>query len=215
MEKTKILIIEDHPMFRERVAQVINAEDDMQLVAEADTIESARAALSNSEVNFLIVDVSLAGENALSFVKELREQKNETPILVLSMHEESIYAERALRSGANGYITKNQAAGNVISAIRRVRSGDVYLSEKATSDLAKRLQSGRPGATRAWNRLTDREIDVLRLLGEGRTTREIAESLKLGVSSVDTYRARIKEKMNLRNGVELQHFATLWAAENK
>jgi DNA-binding NarL/FixJ family response regulator len=132
------------------------------------------------------------------------------------MHEESLYAERALHAGATGYITKHQAADEVLSAIRRVLAGEVYLSEKMTSGFLKSLTSaGVKTISRAIDRLTDRELEVLDLIGSGQTTRQIADKLQLGVATVDTYRARIKEKMNFRNAAELQHFAIRWVRERE
>jgi DNA-binding NarL/FixJ family response regulator len=132
------------------------------------------------------------------------------------MHEESLYAERALHAGATGYITKHQAADEVLSAIRRVLAGEVYLSEKMTSGFLKSLTSaGVKTISRAIDRLTDRELEVLDLIGCGQTTRQIADKLQLGVATVDTYRARIKEKMNFRNAAELQHFAIRWVRERE
>ena len=166
--------------------------------------------------DLLIVDISLQGTGGLELIKQCRALSMKIPILVLSMHDESLYAERALRAGANGYITKRQPAGEVLAAIRRVRAGEVYLSEKMTAGVLRTLPGG--GVTtvpKPIDRLTDREMEVLELIGRGRTTREIAAALQLGVATVDTYRARIKEKMNFRNAVELQHFAIRWLRERE
>ena len=207
-KKIRVIIVEDHPMFRERLAQLINAEKDLELAGEADSFDDAIRLVRDSQPDLALVDVTLKGGSGLVLINALRGSGFSAPILVLSMHEESLYAERAIRAGANGYITKHRASSDVLLAIRRVLSGEMYLSEKMTSDLARTLsRSGKWGPSRSLGRLTDRETEVLRLIGQGQTTREIADALGIGIASVDTYRARIKEKMNLRNGTELQHFA--------
>ena len=161
-------------------------------------------------------DITLKGSSGLELIKSIKALSIGVPVLVLSMHEESLYAERALHAGATGYITKHQAADEVLSAIRRVLAGEVYLSEKMTSGFLKSLTSaGVKTISRAIDRLTDRELEVLDLIGSGQTTRQIADKLQLGVATVDTYRARIKEKMNFRNAAELQHFAIRWVRERE
>ncbi len=203
-------------MFRDRLAQIINHEPDLEVCGEADDVPGAIEILQKSLPGLLIVDISLQGTSGLELIKQCRTLSMKIPILVLSMHDESLYAERALRAGANGYITKRQPAGEVLAAIRRVRAGDVYLSEKMTAGVLRTLPGG--GVTtvpKPIDRLTDREMEVLELIGRGRTTREIAGTLQLGVATVDTYRARIKEKMNFRNAVELQHFAIRWLRERE
>jgi DNA-binding NarL/FixJ family response regulator len=195
-------------MFRERLAQIINAEDDLEMGGEAESCEEALRLVRETEPDLALVDVTLRGGSGLVVITALRKAGFTAPIVVLSMHEESLYAERAIRAGANGYITKHRASGEVLSAIRRLLGGDIYLSEKMTTELARSVsRSGKWGPSRSLGRLTERESEVLRLIGQGRTTREIAQTLGVGVASIDTYRARIKEKMNLRNGTELQHFA--------
>ena len=131
------------------------------------------------------------------------------------MHDEALYAERALRSGASGYITKHESADNVLLAIRRVLAGDVYLSGTLTSAFLKGLTGGLKGTSQPLDRLTDRELEILELIGRGHATRRIAEALRLGMATVDTYRARIKEKMNFRSGTELQHFAIRWVRDHE
>ena len=162
------------------------------------------------------MDISLPGTGGLELIKQSRALSVKTPILVLSMHDETLYAERAFRAGANGYITKRQPASEIVTAIRRVLAGEVYLSAEMTAGVLSNLpQGGIKNVPRPIDRLTDRELEVLELIGRGRTTREIAETLSLGVATIDTYRARIKEKMNFRNAVELQHFAVRWYKERE
>lgn len=214
--KERVVVVDDHPLFRDRLAQIINHEPDLEVCGEADDVPSAIAMLQSSSPGLLIVDISLQGTSGLELIKQCRALSMKIPILVLSMHDESLYAERALRAGANGYITKRQPAVEVLAAIRRVRTGEVYLSDKMTAGVLRTLPGGSTKPVpRPIDRLTDREMEVLELIGQGRTTREIAATLQLGVATVDTYRARIKEKMNFRNAVELQHFAIRWLRERE
>ena len=214
--KKKVVIVDDHPLFRERLAQLINHELDMEVTGEAESAKDAIQQIRNAPPDLAIVDITLNESSGLELIKSIRALSIGMPVLVLSMHEESLYAERALRAGATGYITKNQAADEVILAIRRVLAGEVYLSEKMTSGFLKSLTAtGVKGIARAFDRITDRELEVLDLIGRGHTTRQIADKLQLGVATVDTYRARIKEKMNFRNAAELQHFAIRWVRERE
>jgi DNA-binding NarL/FixJ family response regulator len=214
--KIKVVIVDDHPLFRERLAQLINHEPDMEVTGESDTAEDAIQLIRNRSPDLAIIDITLKGSSGLELIKSIKALSIGVPVLVLSMHEESLYAERALHAGATGYITKHQAADEVLSAIRRVLAGEVYLSEKMTSGFLKSLTSaGVKTISRAIDRLTDRELEVLDLIGRGQTTRQVADKLQLGVATVDTYRARIKEKMNFRNAAELQHFAIRWVRERE
>jgi DNA-binding NarL/FixJ family response regulator len=214
--KKNVVIVDDHPLFRERLAQLINHEADMEVIGETDTAEEAIQLIRNTSPDLAIIDITLKGSSGLELIKSIKALSAGVPVLVLSMHEESLYAERTLRAGATGYITKHQAADEVLSAIRRVLAGEVYLSEKMTSGFLKALTStGVKNMSRAVDRLTDRELEVLDLIGRGQTTRQVADKLQLGVATVDTYRARIKEKMNFRNAAELQHFAIRWVRERE
>ena len=214
--KDRVVVVDDHPLFRDRLKQIINHEPDLEVCGEAGDVNGAIAILQNTSPGLMIVDISLQGSSGVELIKQCRARDIKIPILVLSMHDESLYAERALRAGANGYITKRQPADEVLTAIRRVRMGEVYLSDKMTAGVLRTLSgSGFKNTPRPIDRLADREMEVLELIGLGRTTREIAATLQLGVATVDTYRARIKEKMNFRNAVELQHFATRWLRERE
>lgn len=220
-DKLRVVVVDDHPMFRDRLSQIINHELDMSVCGEAEDAQQALQTIQQTTPDLAIVDITLNGNSGLELIKSIRALSLRIPILVLSMHDESLYAERALRAGANGYITKRQPAVEVVSAIRRVLAGEVYLSEKMTAGFLRTLTtaggsaSGLKEYSQPINRLTDRELEVLELIGLGRTTREIAGALQLGVATVDTYRARIKEKMNFRNAVELQHFAIRWVRERE
>jgi DNA-binding NarL/FixJ family response regulator len=215
-KKSKIVIVEDHPMFRERLVQLIRGEPDLECCGEADSPGEATRIIRETAPDLVLVDLTLRGGSGLVLIKALRALGLELQFLVLSMHEEALYAERAVRSGANGYITKHRPSSEVLVAIRRVLSGEIYLSERITSELARSLSgSGKWGSRAVSSRLSEREVEVLRLIGRGHSTREIAEALSVGVASVDTYRARIKVKMNLRHGTELQHFAIQWLSDHE
>jgi DNA-binding NarL/FixJ family response regulator len=215
-KKKKVVVVDDHPLFRERLAQLINHDLDMEVIGEAESAKDAIQLIRNISPDLAIVDITLKDSSGLELIKSIRALSIGMPVLVLSMHEESLYAERALRAGANGYITKHQTADEVLLAIRRVLAGEVYLSEKMTSGFLKSLTAtGVKSITRAFDRITDRELEVLDLIGRGHTTRQIADKLQLGAATVDTYRARIKEKMNFRNAAELQHFAIRWVRERE
>jgi DNA-binding NarL/FixJ family response regulator len=214
-KKERVVIVDDHPLFRERLAELINQELDMEVCGEAEDAQQAIDLIRNTSPDLAIVDITLKGSSGLELIKSIKALPIGVLVLVLSMHDESLYAERALRAGATGYITKNEAADKVLLAIRRVLAGEVYLSETTTSVFLRSLTTGMKNSPRPLDRLTDRELEVLELIGRGHTTRQIAETLKLGVATVDTYRARIKEKMNFRNATELQHFAIRWVRERE
>jgi len=212
--KKKIVLVEDHPLFRERLAHLINKDLGMAVCGEADNIHEALALITATSPDVVIVDITLRGSSGLELAKDIRAQRLPTLVLMLSMHEESLYAERALRAGARGYIMKNQASSEIIHAIRRVLSGDVYVSERVTSMLLHGLARKPSSMTVSGiESLTDRELEVLQLTGRGRNTREIAEAMHLGETTVDTYRARIKAKLGLKNAAELYQRAAEWVQE--
>ncbi len=214
--KARVVVVDDHPLFRERLCQLINNEQDMEICGEAESAQPALQIIRETEPNLAIVDITLKTSSGLELIKSIRALSIGVPVLVLSMHDESLYAERALRAGAMGYITKSQEAAQILLAVRSVLNGKIYLSEEMTSGFLKSLTAtGGKAVARPLDRLTDRELQVLDLIGRGRTSRDIAELLKLGVATVDTYRARIKEKMNFCNGMELQHFAIRWLSERE
>jgi DNA-binding NarL/FixJ family response regulator len=213
-KQTKVLLVEDHPMFRERVAHLINKAEDMLVCGETDNIQKAMEMILETKPDIAIVDLTLNGANGLELIKNLKAHGIQIPVLVLSMHDETLYAQRVLRAGARGYITKQEASSQVMAAIRRVLSGDVYLSDRLTAKiLAKMTAPDAPPDDFKVNLLTDRELEIFQLIGNGFTTREISEKLNLGLTTIDTYRARIKEKLELRSGIELFRRASEWAKE--
>jgi DNA-binding NarL/FixJ family response regulator len=211
----QVLLVEDHPMFRERLAAIISKRGDMKVCGEADNVHDAIELTESLRPNIAIVDITLRGSNGLDLLKDLKARGIEMPVLVLSMHDEAIYAERVLRAGARGYITKYEASSEVMAAIEQVLSGEVYLSRQMTNSMLGRFAGGRKAADPGdVSILTDRELDVFQRIGRGETPRDIAAALHVGVTTVDTYRARIKEKLGLKKGNELQRRAMVWVQEN-
>lgn len=210
--KKKVLIVDDHPIVREGLADLINKEEDVVVCGCAENIPQAMKAIKKLKPDVVTVDISLEDASGLELIKDIKTQYPGLPILALSMHKESFYAERAIRAGAKGYITKKQATKKVITAIRKVLGGRLYLSEKMKDKLVYSLVGGDESDTgdSPTDSLTDRELEVFSLFGQGRGTRQIAEELYLSVKTIETYRSRIKEKLNLSSGSELLQYAFQW-----
>lgn len=214
-KQIKVVLVEDHPMFRERLAQLINRDLQMVVCGEAENIADAMRIIEESKPDIAIVDITLSGSSGLELIKDLRAQGNNVPVLVLSMHDESLYAERSLRAGAKGYITKNEASSKVKLAIQSVLRGDVYLSPRMTTVVLQKLsKSGAEVKVTGIASLTDRELEVFRFLGHGHNSREIAEELGLGDTTVNSYRFRIRQKLGIKNSAELYSQATQWVKEH-
>ncbi len=211
MEKKKILLVEDHPLFRAMLAQLIGEDLGMTVCGEADNIKSALALIEETQPDAAIVDLTLQGSSGLELLKDLKARHIHLPVLVLSMHAESLYAERVLRAGAMGYITKEESPAAVLAAIQQVLAGQIYVSPQVNGAILGRLgyadEAERPSGV---DLLSDREIEVFQLVGSGLNSREIAERLSLGPTTVDSYRARIKEKLGIRNAAELYQRAAQW-----
>ncbi len=209
--KARIVIVDDHPIVREGLADLINKEDDLVVCGEAEDAYQAMAVIRELEPDVAIVDISLQDTSGLELIKDIKVQYPGLPVLTLSMHDESLYAERALRAGAKGYIMKREATTNVVIAIRRVLNGQVYLSERMATKMVDKIVGGKPEESSSGiERLTDRELEVFSLLGEGKGTRKISERLHLSVKTIETYRSRIKEKLNLTSASELLQHAFQW-----
>jgi DNA-binding NarL/FixJ family response regulator len=209
--KTKILLVEDHPMFRDQLARIIAEEPDLEVCGATDSVREAVALIRRTEPDLAVVDLNLKGAGGLELLKDLGAQNLRLPTLVLSMHSESLYAERVLHAGAMGFISKSQPASELKRAIRLVLSGDVYLSPEMTSSLLKRMASGAGTANRMGiEALTDRELEIFQLIGRGQNMTAIAQALNLGSSTVETYRARIREKLGVKNAAELYTVAANW-----
>jgi DNA-binding NarL/FixJ family response regulator len=209
--KAKILIVDDHPLVREGLADLVNKEKDLVVCGQAEDAYQAMEAIRELKPDMVIVDISLKETSGLELIKDIKIRHPSLPVLTLSMHEESVYAERALRAGAKGYIMKREATKKVVTAIRKVLRGQLYLSEKMTTRLVRKFVDGKPEAgTSPIDRLTDRELEVFSLLGWGKGTRQISEKLHLSVKTIETYRSRIKEKLNLTSASELLQHAFQW-----
>lgn len=207
--KATLVIVDDHPMVRERLGELISKEPDIAVCGEADNIRDAQTLITAKNPDAIIVDISLQGSSGLELIKDLRASDTKVPVLVLSMHDELLYAERALQAGAQGYITKHAPSVEIIRAIRQVLAGEVYLAKHVASKILNRLGT-RTAANTGISCLTDRELEVFELIGKGRTTSEIAKTLGLSAATVDTYRARIKEKLGLENASQLSAEAGQW-----
>lgn len=207
----RIVIVDDHPLVRERLAEVINADPEFEVRGQADDRQAALDVIAKIKPDLVLVDLSLKSSHGLDLIKDIRSQYPKVQVLVVSMHDESLFAERSFRAGARGYITKQEATRNIVTAIRRVLAGDLYLSESlANKVLQKILPDQSPQAEPSIERLSDRELEVLSLMGKGQSSRDIAETLSLDLSTIETYRGRIKSKLNLPDAPELLKFAINW-----
>jgi DNA-binding NarL/FixJ family response regulator len=208
--KNRVFVVDDHPIVRQGLALMINREPDLMVCGEAEEAQAALAAFEELHPDVLVVDISLPGPDGIDLVKAIRARDAGVPVLVLSMHDESIYAARALRAGANGYIMKQEATERVLIAIRRILEGDVYLSNSAASRVVNQYVRGAAAMPSPVSVLSDRELEVFRLIGQGHGTREIADTLHLSIKTVETYQTHIKEKLSLRNARELVQHAIEW-----
>jgi DNA-binding NarL/FixJ family response regulator len=211
----KVLLVEDHPMFREHLGMLIKRELGLTICGEADNIQDAMRLIQETKPDVAIVDITLHGSSGLELLKDLKAQNIDLNILVLSMHDEDLYAERSLRAGARGYISKNEASKEVITALRSVLNGKIYVSQRMNAKLLSRMTQKRAATVLiGMETLADRELEVFQLLGRGKSTKEIADNLHLGESTVETYRARIKDKLQLRSAAELYLRAGEWVREH-
>ena len=209
--RSKVFLVDDHPLVREWLGLLIQRENDLEVCGEAEDAPEAVARIEQTRPDIVIADISLKHTHGLELVKDLQARLPALPVLVLSMHDESLYAERVLRAGARGYITKQEATKKILLAIRQVLAGQIYVSEQmATRMLHKLVLGRRPEASSPVERLTDRELEVFQLIGRGQGTRHIAEELHLGIKTVESYRARIKEKLKLADGTQLLQQAIQW-----
>jgi DNA-binding NarL/FixJ family response regulator len=215
-KRIRILIVDDHPAVREALALRIGVQDDLEVCGEAADMAEALRLVGDTRPDVAVVDISLRNGNGLDLIKRISERTDTIRILVWSTHSEALYAERCLRAGALGYVNKDQATVTIVEAIRRVLEGKVYLSdEMAEKMLHRAVGDRRKELTRSpLDALADRELEVFRLIGEGMKTAQIAEQLHLSVHTVETYRERIRHKLNLKSGAELALYATQWVLEN-
>lgn len=206
----RILVVDDHPIVRLGIRQMLSAEAGLEICGEADSAESAMQSLRRTGADLAIVDLSLAGKNGLELIREMRDAVPALLILVLSMHDESLFAERALRAGARGYITKQQAIGGLIGAIKDVLAGRIYVSQTVSNGLLERFGGNRPFPGGRLGNLTDRELQVFELVGRGSNTIEIAKTLGVSVKTIETYRSNIKIKLHLKDAADLVRAAATW-----
>jgi DNA-binding NarL/FixJ family response regulator len=209
--KNRVFIVDDHPLVREGLANLINGQEDLVVCGEAEDSAQAIAGIIQAQPDVALIDISLKNESGLELVKDLGKQCPLVGLIVLSMHDEALYAERALRAGARGYVMKRETSKSVLASIRRVLEGGVYVSERVVNRMANRLRPSRPAAVSSpVERLSDRELEIFRLLGQGRTPSQIAGDLNLSLKTVQAYCARAKEKFGVTSLTELLRAAIRW-----
>lgn len=206
----RILIVDDHPMMRTGLAQLIDNEPDLKVCSEADTAGQALEMVTSQKIDLVLLDISLPDKNGLEVIKDIHAQKSELPILIVSMHDEALYAERVLRAGARGYIMKQEGGKKLMSAIRQVLSGQISVSDKISARILETFSGKRSNSPTTVERLSDREFEVFQLIGQGKGTREIAQHLRLSVKTVEVHRANIKQKLDLKTGNDLVRHAIRW-----
>ena len=210
----RIMVVDDHPMTRNGIADWIRCEQDLSVCAEAQNAEQALEAVSKSNPDLVLADIALPGKSGLELIKDLRAMQPDLPILVISMHDESLYAERVLRAGARGYIMKHEGGDDIIRAIRQVLSGKLYVSEQMSARILEGV-SGRQHATQCSviKQLTDRELEIFQLIGQGLSTQQVASKLHLSAKTVHAHRASIKDKLEIKSVNELISYAARWAVQ--
>jgi DNA-binding NarL/FixJ family response regulator len=210
-EKSRVFIVDDHEMFREGLRQLIQYDPTLTVCGDAPDVERALEGIRHSSPDVVIVDITLAESSGLDLIKTIRTQHEELPVLVVSMHEEALYAERALRAGAMGYVMKNEPGKTVVAAIQSVLRGEIYLSRKMSSSVIAKFMRGEPEKpTSPLEILSDRELEVFRMLGQGKGTRQIAGELDLSIPTIQSFRNRIKEKLQLKTAPQLVLHAIQW-----
>jgi len=208
--KTRILVVDDHPIVRQGFAQLINAEHDLEMVGEAADPNEALEVLDKMNPDLAIVDISLKGGNGIDLTKSMLGINPKLPILIVSMYDEGLYVERVLRAGAKGYLMKQEATEKVVDAIRKIMGGEMYISEKMGDALLHKFVSGQLSTDSPVENLSDRELEVMQLVGQGRGTRQIAEELHVSVKTVESHYAKIKDKLSLKTANELIQYAVKW-----
>jgi DNA-binding NarL/FixJ family response regulator len=206
--RKRIFLVDDHPIVRKGLAQLIDSEPDLSVIGQGEEAYESLRAIREAKPHLVLVDVSLKNSDGIELVKELKAQSPELPVLVVSMHDESLYAERALRAGAGGYVMKQEPPETLLSAIRTVLAGEVYVSGKMGATLLQRMVGAKKGTgALPMDRLTDRELEVFRMIGAGHSIKEIADKLFLSAKTVEAHREHIKQKLNIRSSAELLRFA--------
>jgi DNA-binding NarL/FixJ family response regulator len=209
-EPIRALVVDDHPIVRHGLSQLIEQQAGLTVSGQASSAAEALDKAVEGGFDIAIVDVSLQGVSGLELIKQMRERGVDVPILVMSMHDEMFYAERALRAGAQGYVMKQRATTEIVKAVRRVVEGDLYVSAEMADQLLRRAVEGTAPDKLGPAQLSDRELEVLQLLGQGISTRDIADRLHLSIKTIESYRANIKRKLDLKNAAELMRYAVDW-----
>jgi DNA-binding NarL/FixJ family response regulator len=210
----KVFIVDDHPVFRDGLVRIAAATPGLVVCGEADNARDAFAAISKLNPDLVLMDINLPGKSGLELLQDVHAMRPELPVLVISMHDEQLYAERVLRAGGRGYIMKQEGPDKMREAMTKVLNGQVYASERTAGAILDALSRPRSSAsTSTVGKLTDRELEVLRLTGQGKDNRAIAQDLHISLKTVDTHRGHIKEKLGLKNGTELIHYAVRWVGE--
>lgn len=208
--KKKIYIVDDHPLMRKGMAMTLENSVEFTVCGQSESAEEALSEIPTLKPDGCVVDISLPGMNGIELVKNLLAQLPDLKILVISRHDEELYAERAIRAGAKGYLMKLEAGEVLVSAVQQIMNGSIYLSDKIGSQLIMKIASGQSTGDNPLELLSDRELEVFELTGKGESTKEIAQRLHVSVKTIDTYRARIKEKMHLKSANELMRRAVQW-----
>jgi DNA-binding NarL/FixJ family response regulator len=214
-DRKKLFIVDDHPVFREGLVGLVKRESGWTVCGEADTAAQALTAIERLKPDLVLADIGLAGRSGLELIKDLRAACPKMAVLVISMHDETLYAERVLRAGGRGYIMKQEGPEKMLQAIRQVLEGQIYLSGKMSVRILDAFAGGRGKASSPIARLTDRELEILQLVGQGSDSHVIARQLHLSVKTVDAHRSHIKEKLNLKSGTELICYAARWVATER
>lgn len=215
-QRRRVLLVDDHPLIRERLSEIINRESDLTVCAEAEDRHEALGAVESAQPDLIIVDLTLKNSDGIELIHDIHSRWPAQLMLVVSMHDESLYAERVLRAGARGYITKQEATRNILLAIRSVLNGNIYLNPNVSTQIIRRLTAGRgPETLSPTAFLADRELQVFELTGRGLNTRQIAEQLNIGSKTVETYRRRIRDKLKLKNPSDLLQLAITWAHQDR
>jgi DNA-binding NarL/FixJ family response regulator len=212
--KRRVLLVDDHAILREGITEIINSKPDLEVCGQASTAGRALDGVNRLKPDLVVVDISLQGGSGLELLKSLKAIYPRLPMLVLSMHEESLYAERALRAGALGYVMKREESKTILEAIRTVLKGELFVSRSARDQMLLEFVDRKTASWEPMGHLTDRELEILELMGQGRTTRQIAKQLHISPSTVETHRVHLKEKLHAKNIPELMRVAVEWASQH-
>jgi DNA-binding NarL/FixJ family response regulator len=214
--KTRVFIVDDHPLLRKGLGELINQQLDMIICGEAEDAPEALKAICQIHPDLVIVDISLKSQNGIELIKNIKAINPSTQILVLSMHDESIYALRVLKAGAKAYVMKQEVVEKVMEAIRRIRAGKVFVSERVAAQMLSQVVDGNdPSRNSPVDALSDRELEIVTMIGNGTPTREIAKRLSISIKTVESHRAHIKDKLSLTNATQLVQWCVRWVEENK